>query len=47
MKAAKSGSIKPAALYCAKAGYNIRVNSMHPGYIRTPMVEGLRQDDRQ
>ena len=26
---------KSAALYCAKAGYNIRVNSVHPGYIWT------------
>jgi len=31
---------KSAALHCAKAGYKIRVNSIHPGYIRTPMVEG-------
>ena len=30
---------KSAALYCAKAGYHIRVNSVHPGYIWTPMVE--------
>jgi len=30
---------KSAALYCAKAGYNIRVNSVHPGYVWTPMVE--------
>ena len=30
---------KSSALYCAKAGYNIRVNSVHPGYIWTPMVE--------
>jgi len=30
---------KSAALCCAKAGYNIRVNSVHPGYIWTPMVE--------
>ena len=26
------------ALYCAKAKTNIRVNSVHPGYIWTPMV---------
>jgi NAD(P)-dependent dehydrogenase (short-subunit alcohol dehydrogenase family) len=31
---------KSAALQCAKAGYRIRVNSIHPGYIWTPMVEG-------
>ncbi|HSK38523.1 MAG TPA: SDR family oxidoreductase [Arenibaculum sp.] len=30
---------KSAALHCAKAGYGIRVNSIHPGYIWTPMVE--------
>jgi 3(or 17)beta-hydroxysteroid dehydrogenase len=31
---------KSAALHCAKSGYKIRVNSIHPGYIWTPMVEG-------
>ncbi|MBI3437507.1 MAG: glucose 1-dehydrogenase [Proteobacteria bacterium] len=30
---------KSAALHCARAGYKIRVNSIHPGYIWTPMVE--------
>jgi NAD(P)-dependent dehydrogenase (short-subunit alcohol dehydrogenase family) len=30
---------KSAALHCANAGYNIRVNSVHPGFILTPMVE--------
>jgi len=29
---------KSAALHCAKSGYKIRVNSVHPGYIWTPMV---------
>jgi NAD(P)-dependent dehydrogenase (short-subunit alcohol dehydrogenase family) len=31
---------KSTALDFAKRGYGIRVNSIHPGYIRTPMVEG-------
>ncbi|MEZ5650412.1 MAG: glucose 1-dehydrogenase [Burkholderiaceae bacterium] len=31
---------KSLALYCQRQGYPIRVNSVHPGYIRTPMVEG-------
>ena len=31
---------KAAALHCARSGYRIRVNSVHPGYIRTPMLEG-------
>jgi len=30
---------KSVALECAKAGWNIRVNSIHPAYIRTPLVE--------
>jgi 3(or 17)beta-hydroxysteroid dehydrogenase len=30
---------KSTALYCARAGLRIRVNSIHPGYIWTPMVE--------
>lgn len=32
---------KSAALQCAKAGYNIRINTVHPGFIETPMVEGF------
>lgn len=30
---------KSVALECAEAGWNIRVNSVHPAYIRTPLVE--------
>jgi NAD(P)-dependent dehydrogenase (short-subunit alcohol dehydrogenase family) len=29
---------KSAALYAGRSGYKIRVNSIHPGYIVTPMV---------
>ncbi len=40
---------KAAALECSKAGYdyNIRVNSIHPGVIKTPMVEGLLSDEEK
>lgn len=30
---------KSVALYCGREGLNIRVNSVHPGYVWTPMVE--------
>ena len=30
---------KSAALHCAKQGYPVRVNSVHPGFILTAMVE--------
>ncbi|MFT8586997.1 glucose 1-dehydrogenase [Acetobacter papayae] len=36
---------KSAALHCAKSGYGIRINSVHPGYIWTPMVQGLTAED--
>lgn len=29
---------KSVALHCADNGYNVRVNSIHPGYIMTPLV---------
>ena len=32
---------KSAALHCARQGYGIRVNSIHPAYIWTPMVENF------
>ena len=31
---------KSAALHCAAQGYPIRVNSVHPGFVETPMVSG-------
>lgn len=40
---------KSAALHCAEAGHNIRVNSIHPGAIRTRMLERFldQQDDAE
>lgn len=32
---------KSVAVYCGTNGYNIRVNSVHPGYIWTPMVRNV------
>ncbi len=42
--ASKAGIVllsRSAALQCAKKGYNIRVNTVHPGFINTKMVEGF------
>lgn len=36
---------KSAALHCARAGYGIRINSVHPGYIWTPMVQALAEGE--
>ncbi len=35
---------KSVALHCARAGYGIRVNSVHPGYIWTPMVQKYAEE---
>ena len=35
---------KAAALHCAKKGYPIRVNSLHPGYTETKLVNTLIED---
>ena len=32
---------KSAALHCAQTGTGIRVNTIHPGYIMTPMVQAV------
>lgn len=34
---------KSVALYCAKKGYGIRSNSVHPVFIATPILDGLVQ----
>lgn len=38
-KGAVRSFTKSVALSCSEAGYNIRVNSVHPGYIHTQLTE--------
>ncbi|MES9950604.1 MAG: glucose 1-dehydrogenase [Candidatus Thiodiazotropha sp.] len=40
-KAAVRHMSKSAAIEFAEMGYNIRVNSVHPGLIKTPMADGI------
>ena len=35
---------KSVALHCARAGYGIRCNSIHPTFIETPMLESMVRD---
>ena len=32
---------KSVALHCARRGYNIRCNSVHPSFVETPMLEAM------
>src|ERR1051326_587630 len=32
---------KSVALHCARKGYNIRCNSVHPSFVETPMLRGM------
>jgi NAD(P)-dependent dehydrogenase (short-subunit alcohol dehydrogenase family) len=32
---------KSVALHCARKGYNIRCNSVHPSFVQTPMLEAM------
>lgn len=44
--ASKAGVVllsRSAALHCAEQKYNIRVNTVHPGFIDTKMVQGFLQ----
>jgi 3(or 17)beta-hydroxysteroid dehydrogenase len=43
-KGAVRSLTKSVALSCAQAGYTIRVNSVHPGYIHTELTEKEAQD---
>jgi NAD(P)-dependent dehydrogenase (short-subunit alcohol dehydrogenase family) len=46
-KAAVRHLSKSIALHCARAGNNIRCNSVHPAFIDTPILDGMvRNGDR-
>jgi 3(or 17)beta-hydroxysteroid dehydrogenase len=32
---------KAVALHCARKGYNIRCNSVHPSFVETPMLQSI------
>lgn len=38
---------KSVALHCAKSGWNIRCNSVHPTFVRTPLLDGIIGDREQ
>jgi len=44
-KAAVRQLTQTVALHCARNGYNIRCNSIHPGVIRTQILEGAFSDE--
>lgn len=35
---------KSAALHCARSGYKVRINSLHPGYVGTALVQDALAD---
>ena len=37
---------KTVAIDCARKGYKVRCNSVHPGIILTPMGEGILSGDK-
>ena len=34
---------KSVALYCAKKGYDVRCNSLHPAFVNTPILDPIKQ----
>jgi len=46
-KAGVAALTRASALHCAKMGYGIRINSVHPGYVETDMVRDVfaRRED--
>lgn len=43
-KAALAMLTKSVALHCAKGGWNIRCNSVHPTFVRTPLLDDIIGD---
>jgi 3(or 17)beta-hydroxysteroid dehydrogenase len=46
-KSAIRGMTKSVAVLSAQSGYGIRCNSIHPGNMQTPMLEGVQEIVRQ
>ena len=46
-KSAIRGMTKSVAVLSAQSGYGVRCNSIHPGNMETPMLEGVREVVRQ
>lgn len=42
-KSAIRGMTKSVAVLCAQHGYGVRCNSIHPGNMETPMLQGVQQ----
>ena len=38
--------MKSVALHCARKGYGIRCNSVHPGFVETPMLDAVVNQGR-
>ena len=46
-KSAIRGMTKSVAVLSVQSGYGVRCNSVHPGNMRTPMLEGVRDIVRE
>ena len=42
-KSAVWGLTRSVALYCARSGWNIRCNSVHPAFVDTPILDNFRR----
>lgn len=46
-KSAIRGMTKSVAVLCAQGGYGVRCNSIHPGNMQTPMLQGVQDIVRE